>query len=52
MLVYCTLFPFVQALSHWVFTGKIFNKTVVINSLRFHNGRLRGSVIRKCVNDT
>ena len=33
------------------FTGKVFNKTVLTNFLKSHNGHSRGSVIKKCVND-
>ena len=33
------------------FTGEVFNETVLINFLKFHNGHSMESVIRKCVNN-
>ena len=33
------------------FTSKVFNKVVLTNFFKFHNGHSRGSVIRKGVND-
>ena len=33
------------------FTDKVFNYTVLTNSLKFHNSHARGNVIRKRVND-
>ena len=33
------------------FAGKVFNEVVLTNSLKFHDGHSRRSVIRKCVND-
>ena len=33
------------------FIGKVFNKTILTNFLKFHNGHSRESVIGKGVND-
>ena len=34
------------------FIGNAFNKTVITNLLKFHNGHSRGSIVRKGMNDT
>ena len=45
MLVYYTIFSFVQAFVSLGFTGKVFNETVLTISLKFYDGHSRKIVV-------